>query len=82
MLVQRRCKEKVSFVSYLAVRDSCCGVGDVMMSKWAEVMTCMRPKSYFLRPDVAFPLGLAVVRELINQKIFNAPSLYQTNREI
>lgn len=43
--------------------------GDAMMSKWAEVMTNMRPKSYFLRPDVALPLGFAVVREFWNQKI-------------
>lgn len=50
--------------------------GDVMMSKWAEVMTCMRPKSYFLRPDVALPLGFAVLREAINQKFFNPPDLY------
>lgn len=40
-----------------------------MMSKWAEVMTNMRPKTYFLRPDVAIPLGVALVRELWNQKV-------------
>jgi len=55
--------------------------GDVMMSKWAEVMTCMRPKSYFLRPDVALPLGIAVLREAINQKFFNAPDLYVFAKE-
>lgn len=43
--------------------------GDAMMSKWAEVMTNMRPKTYFLRPDVAIPLGIALVRELWNQKV-------------
>lgn len=41
-----------------------------MMSKWAEVMTNMRPKTYFLRPDVAIPLGIALVREVWNQKVF------------
>ena len=51
--------------------------GDSMMAKWAEVMTCLRPKSYFLRPDVAIPLGLAVVREMWNQKIVGRPDLYK-----
>lgn len=46
------------------------------MSKWAEVMTCMRPKSYFLRPDVAIPMSFAVIREIINQKFLKTPSLY------
>ena len=50
--------------------------GDVMMSKWAEVMTNMRPKSYFLRPDVALPLGFAVVREIWNQKVVGRSSDY------
>lgn len=50
--------------------------GDAMMAKWAEVMTCMRPKSYFLRPDVALPLGIALVRELWNQKIAGRPDGY------
>ncbi|EFJ46118.1 hypothetical protein VOLCADRAFT_82001 [Volvox carteri f. nagariensis] len=43
--------------------------GDAMMSKWAEIMTNMQPKTYFLRPHVAIPLGIAVVREFIDQKI-------------
>jgi flavin-dependent dehydrogenase len=47
--------------------------GDSMMAKWAEVMTCMRPKSYFLRPDVAIPLGFAVVREFWAQKVMGRP---------
>lgn len=51
-------------------------VGDVMMAKWAEVMTCMRPKTYFLRPDVATTMSIAVLREVINQKILGAPSQY------
>jgi hypothetical protein len=52
--------------------------GDAMMSKWAEVMTNMRPKSYFLRPDVALPLGFAVVREFWSQKIMGRPDKYAT----
>jgi hypothetical protein len=58
--------------SYSLTSSCCCGVqakGDAMMSKWAEVMTNMRPKTYFLRPDVAIPLGIALVREVWNQKV-------------
>ena len=29
----------------------------------------MRPKTYFLRPDVAIPLGFALLREIWNQKV-------------
>ena len=47
-----------------------------MMSKWAEVMTNMRPKTYFLRPDVALSLGLALVRELWAQKVRGRPDQY------
>ncbi|GLC44549.1 hypothetical protein PLESTB_000060900 [Pleodorina starrii] len=43
--------------------------GDAMMSKWAEIMTNMQPKTYFLRPHVAIPLGIAVVREFVEQKV-------------
>lgn len=50
--------------------------GDAMMSKWAEIMTNMRPKTYFLRPDVAVSLGFAVVREFWNQKIRGRASTY------
>ena len=51
--------------------------GDAMMAKWAEVMTCMRPKSYFLRPDVAVSLGFAVIREFWNQHVVGRPDLYK-----
>jgi hypothetical protein len=37
--------------------------------RWAEIMTCMQPKTYFLRPDIATQLGIAVVREIIAQKV-------------
>lgn len=48
-----------------------------MMAMWAEVMTNMRPKTYFLRPDVALPLGLAIVRELWNQYVSKRPDGYK-----
>jgi hypothetical protein len=31
--------------------------GDAFMSKWAEIMTNMQPKTYFFRPDVAAQVG-------------------------
>jgi geranylgeranyl reductase family protein len=51
--------------------------GDAMMSKWAEVMTCMKPKTYFLRPDVALPLGFAVLREVVEQKLLGKEDKYK-----
>jgi hypothetical protein len=51
--------------------------GDVMMSKWAEVMTCMQPKTYFLKPHVAIPLGIALVREVIAQKLLGKKDNYK-----
>ena len=39
-------------------------------------MTNMRPKTYFLRPDVAVPLGFALVRELFNQYVRRRPDKY------
>lgn len=47
-----------------------------MMAKWAEIMTNMQPKTYFLRPHVAIPLGIAVVREFIDQKVFGKQDKY------
>jgi len=35
-------------------------------------MTCMQPKTYFLRPDIATQLGIAVVREFFAQKVINS----------
>ena len=51
--------------------------GDVMMSKWAEVMTCMQPKTYFLKPHVALPLGIALVREFVEQKLLGKQDKYK-----
>ena len=42
-----------------------------------QVMTCMRPKTYFLRPDVALPMGFAVLRELWAQKVSKRPDAYK-----
>jgi menaquinone-9 beta-reductase len=32
-------------------------------------MTNMQPKTYFLRPDVALQLGVAIAREVFEQKV-------------
>lgn len=50
--------------------------GDKMMAKWAEIMTGMQPKTYFLRPHIALPLMFAVVREFIKQKVLGMGSKY------
>lgn len=36
----------------------------------------MQPKTYFLRPDVAIPLGFALLRELWAQKVVGRPDRY------
>ena len=54
--------------------------GDSMMSKWAEVMTNIQPKTYFLRPHIALPLGIAIVREFFAQKVFGKPDRYQLKK--
>ena len=68
--------------NYPILLDACASEmqrqGDAMMSKWAEVMTNMRPKSYFLRPDVALSMGVAVLREFWAQKIMGRPDKYAT----
>ncbi len=54
--------------------------GDALMSKWAEIMTCMQPKTYFLRPDVALQLGFAIAREVVEQKVFGNADKYQLQK--
>ena len=71
---------------YPILLDACANemqrVGDSMMTKWAEVMTNMRPKTYFLRPDVAIPMGFAIVRELWAQNVSKRPDLYKTGASL
>jgi hypothetical protein len=55
--------------------------GDAMMAKWAEIMTCMQPKTYFFRPDVALQLGVAIAREVFEQKVLGKPNNYQLKPE-
>ena len=46
---------------------------------WRQVMTNMRPKTYFLRPDVALPMGFALLRELWAQRVAKRPDAYQAS---
>lgn len=59
-----------------AVANEVQRVGDPMMAAWAEIATCMRPKTYFFRPDVAVPLTFALLREIWAQKVMKRPSAY------
>jgi geranylgeranyl reductase family protein len=43
--------------------------GDAFMADFGAVMTSVKPKTTFLRPGVAIPLGLEVLRQLFLQKI-------------
>lgn len=47
-----------------------------------QVMTNMRPKSYFLRPDVALPLALATVREFFHQYVRQRPTAYPSAKDV
>ena len=51
-------------------------VGDAMMAKWAEVMTGMQPKTYFLQPHIAIPMGFSVLREAFEQYVLGKPDTY------
>lgn len=44
--------------------------GDKMMAKWAEIMTGLRPKTYFLQPHIALQLSLATLREFITRQFY------------
>jgi menaquinone-9 beta-reductase len=59
-----------------AVANEVQRVGDPMMSAWAEIATCMKPKTYFFRPDVGLPLLMALGREIWAQKVTKRPDAY------
>jgi hypothetical protein len=64
-----------------AVANEIQRVGDPMMSAWAEIATCMKPKTYFFRPDVGVPLLMALAREIWAQKVIGRPDAYVMPRE-
>ena len=47
-----------------------------MMAKWAEVMTGIQSKTYFLQPHIAAPMAWSVLRELVEQYILRKPDKY------
>jgi flavin-dependent dehydrogenase len=60
-----------------AVANETQRTGDKFMSVWAEVATCMRPKTDFFRPNVAIPLTFALMREFWSQKIMGKNKGYR-----
>lgn len=43
--------------------------GDVFMADFGATMTGVKPKSTFLRPGIALPLGLEVIKQFFKQKL-------------
>ena len=50
--------------------------GDAMMAKWAEVMTGLQPKTYFLQPHIGIPMAFSIVREAFEQRVLGKPDRY------
>ena len=49
--------------------------GDAFMAEFGAAMTGVKPKTVFLRPDVALPMGAEVVRQVLRQKLLrNRPA--------
>ena len=46
--------------------------GDAFMSQFGAVMTGVKPKTTFLRPDLALPLGMEVLRQIAGRGPFSA----------
>jgi menaquinone-9 beta-reductase len=47
-----------------------------MMAKWAEVMTGMQPKTYFLQPHIGIPMAFSIVREAFEQFVLGKRDKY------
>jgi geranylgeranyl reductase family protein len=43
--------------------------GDAFMAEFGAAMTGVKPKTVFLRPDVALPMGVEVVRQVVRRKL-------------
>ena len=52
-----------------------------MMAKWAEVMTGMQPKTYFLQPHIAIPMGWSLLREAFEQYVLGKPDVYYKKKK-
>ncbi len=65
---------------YPIIMDACASEigrrGDRMLAKWAEVMTGMQSKAYFLQPHIGIPLGIAIIREWFEQRVLGKPDNY------
>ena len=56
-------------------------VGDTMMAKWAEVMTGMQPKTYFLLPRNAWQMAVATLLEVVDQYVRGRGDKYYEHPE-
>lgn len=46
--------------------------GDAFMSEFGAAMTGVKPKATFMKPSVAIPMGIEVVRQVLKQKVFRS----------
>ena len=51
-----------------------------MMAKWAEVMTGMQPKTYFLLPGNAWQMVVATVREIFDRYVGGRGDTYYISK--
>ena len=55
--------------------------GDRLLAQWSQVMVNLQPKTYFLQPHIAIPLGIAVVREAVDQYLLGKEDHYKKGFE-
>jgi sulfite reductase (NADPH) flavoprotein alpha-component len=46
--------------------------GDAFMAEFGAAMTGVKPKTVFLRPDLALPMGAEVVRQVVRRKLLRS----------
>ena len=46
--------------------------GDAFMAEFGAAMTGVKPKTTFLKPRVALPMSIEVLRQILRQKILRA----------
>jgi hypothetical protein len=46
--------------------------GDAFMAEFGAAMTGVKPKTTFLKPGVALPMAIEVVRQIFKQKIWHS----------
>jgi hypothetical protein len=46
--------------------------GDAFMAEFGAAMTGVKPKTTFLKPGVAIPMGIEVLRQIVKQKVLRS----------